>query len=477
MKYIAWAIVLALLVPMLAACGGGSGGSIGASTGGMLRVSVTDEPFPIEGVLEATVMIGRVEAHLQEEGRWIVLSEEEFTINLVGLTNGIVEEIINVAVDAGTYDKFRFITGPGQVVLDASKGAVADERFKDEDTGNYVFTTKNGGLKFPSGPQTGIKVDVDPPIVVGTETSGLSGDLLLEYDLGENFVFNGPVYRMPGVIRVLFTPSVKASNTSVNGSVVVIVTDDAATELEGAEVWLDNGAKVTHTFTDEFGVARLSALPGTYTLKADKCGFVEGSIANVEIVLANLTDAGTLALNPANTVFTTVDTADTADDYPVAGVSVTLAPADASISPNPAMTDSCGEFGFNGLVGTTMYTLTFEKTGFTTQVVSWTLDTDSVLNVLLDPLDQVVEATVKDAGSAAVSGADVTATDSFGNTWMVTAGTDGVASFTLPTGTYTFTALDGSMNSYEAAADLVVVGDTDAATKDTIELQPAPSAP
>ena len=502
MRSSTWLLALGLIVPLLVGCGSASTGSdhLGSDPagtgengappmGGMLRIAVTDDPFPIDAVLEASVEIGRVEAHVQELDAWVVLSEETFTVNLVGLSNGIVEEIVDVAVDPGTYDKFRFITGLGRVVLDPDKATVADESRLQEVTidgelrDGYVFTVEDGGVKFPSGPQTGIKVNVDPPIVV---TTGLSGDLLLEFDLGRNFVFNGPTTHKPGVKRVLFTPSVKASNETTNGSVAVVINSDEILleddsddlPLEGAEVWLvdDAGTKVTQTFSAADGMAVLSATPGTYTLKADKFGFVEGEIASVEIVLANLKTEDPLALVPSDlvvtgTVYTDAGTSgetETDDDYPIAGVAVTLHLASSALS-DAKTTDSDGLFTFERLEEFT-YDLTFSKVGFTTFDTTWA-PADGPMTVRLNPLRQAVAATIKDGDDAAVASATVTATDEFGNEWTATTNSSGEAAFTLPTGTYTFTATDGT-DTYVASDDLDVVGDDSDATSDAITLAP-----
>lgn len=502
MHHVLRIFAIALATVLLAACGGSSTGDVGSlpdggefpsPTGGTLRIAVTDEPFPIEGVLEATVDIGRVEAHLQEEDRWVVLTDETFTINLIGLTNGIVEQIVDVAVDPGTYDQFRFITGPGRVVLDPDEGAVADEARLQEVTIDgttqdaYVFTVEDGGVKFPSGPQTGIKVHVDPPIVV---TTALSGDLLLEYDLGRNFVFNGPVYREPGVKRVLFTPSVKASNTSTNGTVTVLVTDDAANPLADAEVWLvdDAGTKVgTTSFTSDgtnpaeppTGVAKISVGPGTYTLKADKFGFVEGEIAGVEISLANLTDAGTLALEPSNLVIAgivQIDLGDPTKNYVLEGVAASLELNDATAPmgltyTDATTTDASGNYSFDQLEEYD-YDVSFSKDGFTTQDTTWA-PSDGALDVLLDPMDESVDATVKDGTGTAVTATTltVTATDGAGNTWSADTDANGVAAFTLPTGTYTFTASDGT-TSYASSATAVLGDDDTTDTNTAVDLTP-----
>lgn len=508
-------LALGLFAVLLAGCGGGSGGGglddlAGddgglPSTGGMLRIAVTDDPFPIENVLEASVEIGRVEAHMQEGDGWVVLTEETFTINLVGLDNGIVDEIVDIAVDPGTYDQFRFITGPGRVVLDAETAVVRDEDRLEEVTietpdgpetvDGYVFTVEDGGVKFPSGPQTGIKVHVDPPIVVSSQ---LTGDLLLEFDLGKNFVFNGPTTHAPGVKRVLFTPSVKASNETVNGSVTVVIMsnegtpEDASDDLtvENAEVWLVDGGgeKETQTFSDENGVAVLSAAEGAYMLLADKFGFVESTPVSVQIDLANLSDAGVVLLTPSDLVvsgivYTSVGTGDsgayattdtptgTDDDYPIADVAVALdlaAPAYA----DSKTTAADGAFTFDRLEEY-VYDLTFTMTGFTTLQTTWA-PSQGPVSVHLVPLTRPVLATVTDANAALISGATVTATDVGGNTWPGVTDSLGVANFTLPTGTYAFTAAGSGGVNYAGSAPLVVVGAPDDGTSDAITLTPVP---
>src|SRR4030095_15444040 len=92
--------------------------------------------------------------------------------------------------------------------------------------GDPVFDTSNGRLFFPSGAQTGIKVHIENDIVV---TTTLSGDLTVDFDLSKNFVFNGPVTHAPGVKRVLFTPSIRATNVSTAGSLRLRAMSDELT--------------------------------------------------------------------------------------------------------------------------------------------------------------------------------------------------------------------------------------------------------
>lgn len=524
--------LLGVALLLLAGCGGSSstvplsGDVLGdlpsdtPATGGTLSVVVTDDPFPIDYVLEASVMITRIEAHDQESDGWTTLSSDSFDINLVGLTNGLTKGIVDMAVDPGTYDQFRFITGPGRVVLSADAAVTSDvELSKDLEietpdgtsdstivvTDGYVFTAENGRVKFPSGPQTGIKVHVDPPIVV---SSTLSGELELAFDLGKNFVFNGPVTHAPGVKRVLFTPSVKASNTTTQGSVEVMVLADGSA-LRGAEAWLvdADGAKAGHGFTDELGVALIKAGPGTYTLKADKWGYVEATLlgddglpVEVEVVLGNLTPAGTLTLLPSELTVegmvysdhgTPGDLTDD-DELVVDGVAVTLATVVTdAVTGEPIYSAETvtvdGSFSFERLEEQD-FIVSCSKDGYVDFTSEAWAPTDGAMSVVLTALSQALVVTVSDGADSVVTGAAVSATDGF-MTWTVTDGAaddadgaaDGQVTLTLPTGSYTVTATstvtatDGTSTTttyVDATGPKGIEGDTDEDTSDAVTLTP-----
>ena len=463
-------LTLALLTVVATACGGGSatptsGLDPSPTAGRMLRVSVTDAPFPINLVREASVEISDVQVRDQDGGGWVSLPlvGDDVTVNLVELTGGITEQIVNFEIGPGTYDEVRLIVGLGRVVLE-DEAYVADATREQED-GSWLFTVADGGVKFPSGPQTGIKVKIDPPIVV---TDQLSGDLILDFELAKNFVFNGPATHAPGVRRVLFTPVVKAQNNSVNGSVSFLVqssADDAP--VPGAEVRLLQGETVAHTaYTDENGAVVLSTLPGTYTPTADAFGFVSASIADVEVVLANLRDGGVFSLDPSTdeivgTVYDGRGTADTSDDVVLADVAIEVAIHMETEVRATATTNESGAYSLSPLDPDVTYDLTFAKEGYAVHTVldesSRAAGAGDPLDAVLTPLARSVTLTVQDGSANPLSGITVTITDAWG-TVVGTPSTDsgGQATLSLPTGDYTFAWNDGTADRTQMET---VVGD------------------
>src|SRR5690606_40644847 len=131
---------------------------------------LTDAPFPHDLVVEANVTIFKIDARniamesdTETEGEmadetgslFTVLMEQEIEVNLLNLTNGITETLVDTEVPNGTYDLVRvYVKGINVVLTD---GTTYD-------------------LKVPSGEQTGIIIFIKPGITVA---GNLCTDLLL----------------------------------------------------------------------------------------------------------------------------------------------------------------------------------------------------------------------------------------------------------------------------------------------------------
>ena len=156
----------------LTACSGGSSGSGsggGSAGSGNFSLRITDAPFPVSFVEEASVEIESVEVR-DSNGPWVTVYSTPTVVDLIPLRGGVSRTLVTANLPAGTYDEVRLIVGTsGRVVLDSS-AVVAGS--------THEFSLANGNLKFPSGMQSGIKVKVDPPIVVSTR---LSADLILDF--------------------------------------------------------------------------------------------------------------------------------------------------------------------------------------------------------------------------------------------------------------------------------------------------------
>ncbi len=367
-------LVLALLV----GCGGGGsgGGSVSPTSGalGTLTICVTDAPFPSSYVASASVIVREVRVRDRLSDGWTTVFEGERVFDLVPLTGGVTDLLVEVDLPEGVYDEVRLIVDADQVVLSEDAWVRTPDR---------VFTAENGGMKVPSGDASGIKVKISNDIVV---TSGLTADLTLDFDLSRNFVFNGAPDHPPGVKRVLFTPVVRAVNTSTTGTVTFAVASDAGTPdvagddtaVEKPTVHVEDGFGdfVTTVTGDLAGTVSVGLDPGMYTLRIEASGHEARTLDGVEVSVANRTDLGVVALraSPAELSGVVYDDqgteGDDLDDLPLEGATVTLTVAsDPGAEPLAATTSPSGAYRFGALLPGT-YTLTFAAEGFQPRTVA-----------------------------------------------------------------------------------------------------------
>jgi hypothetical protein len=228
-----------LLSALLAGCGGGGDG--GGS--GTLGVSLTDSPAC--GFDEVNVTVSKVRVHQsggasENAGGWseITLSPAR-KINLLDLTNGVLESLGETALPAGHYTQLRLVLDPNtgsspanSVVLSGSTAEIA--------------------LITPSAVQSGIKLIHEFDVAAGQRV-----DLVLDFDACKSVVAlgNGD-YLLKPVIKVI--PN---ELNGINGFVDASLRDSNVTV--SAQV---NGTVVRSTVpvasTGSFFLARLA--PGNY---------------------------------------------------------------------------------------------------------------------------------------------------------------------------------------------------------------------
>ncbi|MBT8185967.1 MAG: DUF4382 domain-containing protein [Eudoraea sp.] len=250
---------------------------------GKLIVQLTDAPFPTDDVAEANVTVFKVEVRykgeqseaettevegeLSEDKGFIIVSEEEKDVNLLELTNGVTETLVNTEVPAGGYDLIRvYVKGVNVVLKDGTE---------------Y-------DLKVPSGDASGIKIFIKPELLV---SGGLTSDLLLDFDVSRSFVPKGS----PGAITGFnFKPVIKASNMTIAGTLAGLVSEtieEVTTAVKGAQVTVFDGEEVvTSTFTDaEGGYTIMGLEAATYSITVDKEGYDMKTLDKVVITAGNKT--------------------------------------------------------------------------------------------------------------------------------------------------------------------------------------------
>jgi hypothetical protein len=250
---------------LLAACGGGGGG--GDAGEGTLRVSITDAPACYEHVF---ITVAGVRVHTSSsagEGdagwRDLKLGAPK-RIDLLDLTNGVLEEIGSMPLPEGNYSQLR-------LVLDENSGS--------DPLANAVQPI--GGalvpLKTPSSTQSGLKLQVHFKV----EADKLI-DLVLDFDACRSVVQRGnsDSYLLKPVINV--TPKYVAG---IQGYLTKTLAVSGATVSAQ-----QNGEILRSTIPAADGRFVLAFLDkGTYTVVITADGHATGVITSVPVGTATLT--------------------------------------------------------------------------------------------------------------------------------------------------------------------------------------------
>lgn len=237
---------------------------------GRLSIQVTDAPFPIDFIEEVTVTITKVELRKDGESKespFITVFEGSKEFNLLDLRNGVVQELAEVEVPAGSYNLIRIYVEDAGIVL-------------KEDYGSY-------SVKVPSGSQTGIKIFIAPSLQV---SGGLTAEVLLDFNLDKSFVLKGNLKSPAGIKGFNFKPVIRAVNNTVAGTIAGLVSDADGTPINGAAVSMILDGVETSAVTDEKGIYKFIGIPaGTYTLIAEKTGYSPVTVEEVVVVEGNKT--------------------------------------------------------------------------------------------------------------------------------------------------------------------------------------------
>jgi len=277
-KTFPWLMAL-LLAAAVGGCGSGDGDSV-ASTPGTLGVSLTDMPacgFDAVNVTVRGVRVHRSSAASDSDGGWTEITlNPARKINLLDLTNGVLETLGETPLAPGHYTQLRLMLDPNTGMGFA----------------NSVVPT--GGvetaLATPSAVQSGIKLIHEFDVAPGQRV-----DLVLDFDACRSVVRRGNgTFGLKPVIKV--TPMV------LNG-----VTGYVDTGLLGSNVMVtaqQNGEIVQSTAPKPDGYFLLARLaPGSYDVVFTADGRATAVITGVpvasetDIVEVSTSDARISLLN------------------------------------------------------------------------------------------------------------------------------------------------------------------------------------
>jgi len=246
----------------LIGCGGNSSDSQTGTQTGTLAVSLTDAPAG--GFDAVNVTVSKVRVHQSADAAENDTGWSEITlnparkINLLNLTNGVLDDLGQTSLPAGHCTQLR-------LVLSANTGTII---------ANSVVlsgTTTELPLVTPSAVQSGIKLINEFDVGAGQHV-----DLVLDFDALKSVVLRGNgTYALKPVIRIIpfalngiggfVDPSLSGSNVSVTA------------QFNGAVV----RSTAPNALTGEFFLARLA--PGTYDVVLVADGRTTAVIAGVPI--------------------------------------------------------------------------------------------------------------------------------------------------------------------------------------------------
>lgn len=275
--YLASSMTLIALASMLTACGGGGDGTPASQTAGTLRVSMTDAPacgFDAVYVTVSKVRIHQSASASENEAGWTDLTlSPARKLDLLNLTNGVLEELGQVALPPGRYTQMRLVLeantntrAANSVVPSASKSEVA--------------------LDTPSAVQSGIKLTGNFDVA-----SGQMADVVLDFDACKSVVKKGNgAYALKPVVSVI--------PTILNGIKGVI---DPASLGTGTMITAQqNGVIIRSTVpvasSGEFYLARME--PGNYDVVLTSDDRATAVIAAVPVASATSTVAVSTAAAP-----------------------------------------------------------------------------------------------------------------------------------------------------------------------------------
>ncbi|RQP22244.1 DUF4382 domain-containing protein [Piscinibacter terrae] len=272
------AAALAASLAMLG-CGGGGGGIGGTGRMGTMRVSLTDAPAC--GYDQVNITVDRVRVNQSStaadgDGGWqeIVVSPAR-RINLLDLTNGVLDELGQTSLPAGKYTQLRLV-----LVDNDSTHPLA----------NSVIPTGGSetALDTPSAQQSGLKINVDIDVAEGKEA-----DIAIDFDACKSVVKRGNSgkYNLKPVLTAI--PVISDAGLRVTGYVsptVALPTTQVSVQFNGVPV----KATVPDATTGKFTLMPLPA--GTYDLVVTSSGRVTAVMTGVPVVSGTPTAVNTAGI-------------------------------------------------------------------------------------------------------------------------------------------------------------------------------------
>lgn len=289
------AILGGLATAALVACGGGSGdgGTVGPLNG-TLRLALTDAPSCGYDAVNITVQKVRVHQSAtagETDSGWseVVLAPAK-RVNLLTLSNGVLEELGQTPLPTGKYTQLRLVL--------ASNDSTQPLANSVRPTGGVEVA-----LKTPSGQQSGVKANINIDIAANQ-----MADFVLDFDACKSVVTagNSGQYLLKPVLTVV--PRYVSGVMGYVDTGLVLATTSVSVQQAGVVV--------KATVPDSTGRFVLQPVaPGSYTLVLTAAGRSTLVVTNVPVGADTVTalNTATTRLAPSLSASGTVNGAATVD--------------------------------------------------------------------------------------------------------------------------------------------------------------------
>jgi hypothetical protein len=261
---------------LLAGCGGDSDTTATASTG-TLKLSITDAPAC--GYDNVFITVKEIRVHQSEDAvdgdegwQTIPVIDAPRRIDLLELTNGVLEELGQTVLPAGKYTQMRLLLADNDDIPLANSIVLSDSK-------NEV------PLKTPSGQQSGIKMNVD--IMVEPNTVA---DFVIDFDACKSVVKAGAsgLYLLKPVVSVI--PVITAAGQRIVGYL-----DVATLGVDTLVSAQDGGVVVKSTVPAADGRFVLyPVVPGTYDVVIVSAAKATAVITGVPVTTTEFTYLGSV---------------------------------------------------------------------------------------------------------------------------------------------------------------------------------------
>ncbi|KQU81099.1 MULTISPECIES: DUF4382 domain-containing protein [unclassified Rhizobacter] len=292
-----------LVASVLIAAGCGGGGGIGGTgqDAGTMRVSIGDAPacgYEAVNVTIERVRVNKSPTAGEGDAGWseVVLSPAR-RIDLLTLTNGVLEDLGQTTLPAGRYTQLRLVLATNDATHPLANSVVP--------SGGHETA-----LETPSAEQSGLKLNLDVDVPVGKVV-----DVALDFDACRSIV------RLGNSGRYNLKPVLSATTVLSDAGQRVVGYVDPAASIAGTTVSLQSGGTVVKAAApDATGKFVLYPVPvGSYDLVVSATGRVTAVMTGVPVTVAAYTYVASASAPIAPPVSTPAD-------RPVGGT-VTPAPA------------------------------------------------------------------------------------------------------------------------------------------------------